>query len=217
MRKVRIGFIGVGGIAHRHFGVLEHFDDVEIRAVADVNGDRARCAAERLGARGFDNFESMLQQVELDALYICVPPFAHGGPERAAIARGLPFFVEKPGLGRYCRRRGDCGRRTRGRPGHRRRLPLALSRWPRGNMRNPSYQASASSERILARRHAAAGMVGATRPVRRPNGRADDAYHRHCSLPRRRGRMRLWRSEPIPPRGVSRPRRGCRKHGEHPL
>ena len=38
----------------------------------------------------------MLAALDLDALWICVPPFAHGAPERAAIAAGLPFFVEKP-------------------------------------------------------------------------------------------------------------------------
>ena len=38
----------------------------------------------------------MLAAHDLDAVYICVPPFAHGAPERACIARGLPFFVEKP-------------------------------------------------------------------------------------------------------------------------
>ena len=38
----------------------------------------------------------MLAVLDLDALWICVPPFAHGAPERAAIAAGLPFFVEKP-------------------------------------------------------------------------------------------------------------------------
>ena len=38
----------------------------------------------------------MLADLDLDALWICVPPFAHGAPERAAIAAGLPFFVEKP-------------------------------------------------------------------------------------------------------------------------
>jgi predicted dehydrogenase len=32
----------------------------------------------------------------LDAVYICVPPFAHSEPENAAIKAGLPFFVEKP-------------------------------------------------------------------------------------------------------------------------
>jgi predicted dehydrogenase len=38
----------------------------------------------------------MLDLEELDALYVCVPPFAHGAPELAAVEAGLPFFVEKP-------------------------------------------------------------------------------------------------------------------------
>jgi predicted dehydrogenase/glycosyltransferase involved in cell wall biosynthesis len=95
-RVTRIGFIGAGGIAHRHFGVLEQFEDVEIAAIADVDLARAEDAAARFGARAFGDFTAMLAEVELDALYICVPPFAHGAPERAAIAADLPFFVEKP-------------------------------------------------------------------------------------------------------------------------
>lgn len=92
----RIGFIGAGGIAHRHFGVLEQFGDVEIAAIADPEEARAQNAAARFGARAFSDAETMLREIPLDALYICVPPFAHGAPERAAIAAGLPFFVEKP-------------------------------------------------------------------------------------------------------------------------
>jgi len=96
VERTRIGFIGAGGIAHRHFGVLEQFEDVAIVAVADVDPARATEAAARFGARAFDDAASMLETVELDALFICVPPFAHGGPERLAIEHALPFFVEKP-------------------------------------------------------------------------------------------------------------------------
>ncbi len=32
----------------------------------------------------------------LDAVYVCVPPFAHGPAEEAIIEAGLPMFVEKP-------------------------------------------------------------------------------------------------------------------------
>ncbi len=92
----RVGFIGAGGIAHRHFGVLEQFADVRIVAIADVDRARAEEAAARFGAHAFDDADAMLAAVELDALYICVPPFAHGAPERAALAANLPFFVEKP-------------------------------------------------------------------------------------------------------------------------
>lgn len=96
LQKTRLAFVGAGGIAHRHFGVLEQFDDVEIVAVCDADEGRALEAAQRFGARPFDDADAMLDAVEADAVFICVPPFAHGAPERAALARGLPFFVEKP-------------------------------------------------------------------------------------------------------------------------
>ena len=94
--RTRIGFIGAGGIAHRHLGVLDRFEDVEIAAFADPAIERAQAAAERFGAAAFADVEAMLDAQPLDALYICVPPFAHGAPEQAALARRLPFFVEKP-------------------------------------------------------------------------------------------------------------------------
>ena len=96
LHRTRLAFIGAGGIAHRHFGVLEGFDDVEIVAICDADEGRAIEAAQRFGARPFTDADAMLDAVSADAIYICVPPFAHGAPERAAIARGLPFFVEKP-------------------------------------------------------------------------------------------------------------------------
>jgi Oxidoreductase family, NAD-binding Rossmann fold len=32
----------------------------------------------------------------VDAVYVCVPPFAHGTPETAVLSARLPLFVEKP-------------------------------------------------------------------------------------------------------------------------
>ncbi len=90
----RIGFIGGGGIAHRHLNVLKDFDDVALVAVADP-----ACAGETaaaFGLTGYAEHERMLDAEALDAVYVCVPPFAHGEAERALVARGLPFFVEKP-------------------------------------------------------------------------------------------------------------------------
>ena len=90
----RIGFIGGGGIAHRHLHVLRHFDDVELVAVADPA--RADETAAEFGMVAFDHHEQMLDEARLDAAYVCVPPFAHGPMERALVERGVPFFAEKP-------------------------------------------------------------------------------------------------------------------------
>ena len=96
MQQTRIGVLGAGFIGRRHLDKLLGFEDVRVVAVADSLIDRAREAAASSGATAYDDYRRMLDDNELDALYICVPPFAHGAPEMAALERGLPFFVEKP-------------------------------------------------------------------------------------------------------------------------
>jgi predicted dehydrogenase/glycosyltransferase involved in cell wall biosynthesis/NADPH:quinone reductase-like Zn-dependent oxidoreductase len=94
--QTRVGFIGAGGIAERHLGVLATFPDVAVTAVADPDLPRATAAAERHGGVAYPSADAMLDGTDLDALFICVPPFAHGAAERLALASALPFFVEKP-------------------------------------------------------------------------------------------------------------------------
>jgi len=96
MEKTRIGFIGAGGIANRHLDILSRFEDVALVAFADPDFARAEQAASRFGARAFESHRDMLDAQPLDAVYICVPPFAHGEAERDLISKGIPFFVEKP-------------------------------------------------------------------------------------------------------------------------
>ncbi|MGH0347508.1 glycosyltransferase [Sinorhizobium meliloti] len=96
MDKTRVGFIGVGGIAHRHLDIFAGFEDVALVAFADPDFGRAEHAASRFGAKAFESHSAMLEKEALDAVYICIPPFAHGDAERDLIARGIPFFVEKP-------------------------------------------------------------------------------------------------------------------------
>lgn len=96
MERTRIGVVGAGVIASRHLGNLLEFPDVDVVAVADPSFERACGLAARCGAKAYVDHTMMLARERLDALYICVPPFAHGAPELAALEAGLPFFVEKP-------------------------------------------------------------------------------------------------------------------------
>jgi len=95
-KRIRIGFVGAGGIAARHVGVLTGMEDVAIVGIADPEFARATGLAQGLGARAYNSHAELLAEESLDAVYICVPPFAHGELESAALAAGLPFFVEKP-------------------------------------------------------------------------------------------------------------------------
>jgi predicted dehydrogenase len=94
--KVRIGMVGAGAVAARHLRTLLAMDGVEVAAVADPALERARDLAGEAGAAAYPNHMELLAAERLDAVYICVPPFAHGAPELAVIDAGLPMFVEKP-------------------------------------------------------------------------------------------------------------------------
>src|SRR4051812_6927717 len=96
MLRTSVGLIGAGAVARRHVDVLCGFDDVAVAGVTDVDPDAAAALAAVTGAAVCDGIQALLEDVAPDAVYVCVPPFAHGAPERLLIDAGLPFFVEKP-------------------------------------------------------------------------------------------------------------------------
>ena len=96
MTRLRVACVGTGFIAGRHLAALAGFRDVDVVAVADPVPERAAAAAERCAARAYPDGLALLAAEDLDAVWLCVPPYAHGPLESAAIDRGLPFFVEKP-------------------------------------------------------------------------------------------------------------------------
>jgi myo-inositol 2-dehydrogenase / D-chiro-inositol 1-dehydrogenase len=93
---LRIGLVGAGGVARRHATVLHRLPDVTVAAVADPDEQAAHTLARLVGATPYSGANHMLVAERLDAVYVCVPPFAHGEPERSVLAAELPLFVEKP-------------------------------------------------------------------------------------------------------------------------
>lgn len=93
--SLKVGFIGTGGIASNHMNNLKQLE-VDFVAMCDVDKDRAAKAADEYGGKVYDDYNRMLDEVEMDACFVCVPPFAHGDAERAVIERRVHMFVEKP-------------------------------------------------------------------------------------------------------------------------
>ena len=96
MNKVRIGFIGAGGIAQAHIRKLGEIPEAEIVAVCDIDESRARAAADGLRSAVYTDGETLIASEGLDALYVCVPPTVHGDLEIQAAQKGVHLFVEKP-------------------------------------------------------------------------------------------------------------------------
>lgn len=93
---VKVGFVGVGGIARRHLNEANSNPEVEMVGYCDVTVERAQQAAEQYGGNAYADFVELYDEEKPDAIIICTPPFAHGDIEEEACRRGIHFFVEKP-------------------------------------------------------------------------------------------------------------------------
>ena len=97
MKPLRIGILGTGLIAAVHAKHLAASPGVSVAAVCGTDPAKATAfaAAHALSARVCAQFSDMLTS-GLDALYVCLPPFAHDGQVEQAAAAGLHLFLEKP-------------------------------------------------------------------------------------------------------------------------
>lgn len=93
---VSVGFLGTGIAASWHLENLAAMERVKITALCDTAAGKAADMAGRYGGQPYTNYEEMLDKEVLDALYICLPPFAHANQEIAAVERGIHLLVEKP-------------------------------------------------------------------------------------------------------------------------
>lgn len=96
MSKVRVGFIGVGGMAEHHIKTLQKLESAELTAVYDLNAERAKQVGLSYGAEAFASGQQLIDSGKVDALFICTPPFARDELEVQAAAKGIHLLAEKP-------------------------------------------------------------------------------------------------------------------------
>jgi len=94
--QVRVGFVGCGGNAQGHMRQVAQDPAARIVGVCDVSQEAAANAAAQFAAQPFTSHKAMLDATKPDAVYISVPPCAHGEIELDALDLRLPIFVEKP-------------------------------------------------------------------------------------------------------------------------
>lgn len=92
----KVAFIGAGNIAQSHMPSVNERASSRIVAICDLEQDRAGETAGKFDARPYTDHTRMLEETAPDAVYVCVPPFAHGRIELDLAERDIPFCVEKP-------------------------------------------------------------------------------------------------------------------------
>lgn len=98
--KVRVGFIGCGGMGRHHIGQVLGIDGFEVAALCDTSEAaieqtrRQYPALEKTPA--FPDYQSMLAQGGLDAVEIATPHTLHHEHVAVSLEHGLHVLCEKP-------------------------------------------------------------------------------------------------------------------------
>jgi UDP-N-acetyl-2-amino-2-deoxyglucuronate dehydrogenase len=97
MNKLSLAIVGCGDIAGFTALVSKLVRQVTLSACCDVNAERAQAFAKRYGIpQVFTDYESLLDETRIEAVYLAVPHYLHYEMIRAAVSAQKPVFVEKP-------------------------------------------------------------------------------------------------------------------------
>ncbi len=91
---LRIGVIGVGYLGQHHARIYSELEDVELTAVADIDGSRAEEIARRYGCASFPDYTGIIDRC--DALSIVTPTTTHHAVAMACLRAGKDILIEKP-------------------------------------------------------------------------------------------------------------------------
>jgi predicted dehydrogenase len=114
--KLRWGILGVAAINNRVLPSFLRARNVELRAIASRSLEKARTAAKAAGIPvALGGYEALLEDPNIDAVYIPLPNSLHGEWTRKAAERGKHVWCEKPlcptadeaqALVEFCRSKG---------------------------------------------------------------------------------------------------------------
>jgi len=95
--RLKLGIVGCGDIAG-YTAFFAHLNrGIELAACCDISIERAEAFASRYGIRRtYSDYAQLLDDVQLDAIYLAVPHHLHNRMIQAAVARKLPVLSEKP-------------------------------------------------------------------------------------------------------------------------
>jgi predicted dehydrogenase len=98
--RVRFGIVGCGAIGPTHAAAIQQLsaqENVELLAVADLIGQRARDMAGKYGvARVYGSDDELIADKDVDVVVFCTPSGQHADGSVKALEAGKHVVVEKP-------------------------------------------------------------------------------------------------------------------------
>ena len=103
MKVIKWGFIGCGEVTEKKSGpAFSLVEDSKVVAVMSRSEEKARSYAQRHGIKHwYTDPQALLDDPEVNAVYIATPPSTHATFAIMAMKAGKPVYVEKPRAANY--------------------------------------------------------------------------------------------------------------------
>ena len=96
MKTVNVGVIGVGAMGENHVRVYHKMEEANLLAVSDVSERALKKIEKKYGAKGYTDYNALLENPEIEAVSVCVPTTFHYSVVMEAIKHKKHVLVEKP-------------------------------------------------------------------------------------------------------------------------
>lgn len=92
---IKVAVVGIGNMGMNHVRAYSK-SNVTLVAIADTNVLRGKEVSEKFGVPFFENYQKMCEEVNLDAVSVCVPTNLHYKVAKHFLTKGLNVLLEKP-------------------------------------------------------------------------------------------------------------------------
>jgi predicted dehydrogenase len=99
LKQVKIGLVGLGGMAPVHLEQIRQIPGAAISAICDISGEKLAEWGDKLqiGSQSrYSQFEQLILDPEVDAVLSVTPNHMHYEINRFCLLNGKPFMAEKP-------------------------------------------------------------------------------------------------------------------------
>ena len=93
---IKAGIIGLGKMGLSHQSMVNAHPEIQLRSVCDASGYVLDVLSKYTGVGTYSDYKKMLDQDELDCVFVATPSRYHAEIVTHALERGLHVFCEKP-------------------------------------------------------------------------------------------------------------------------
>src|SRR5262245_47034077 len=94
--SLRCAVIGAGAIGLHHMEGWKKHPKAELAAIAEVNPDRRKEAADKHKVRGVEDYKELIGDKSIDAVSIALPNFLHATVAAEFLKAGKHVMLDKP-------------------------------------------------------------------------------------------------------------------------